>query len=242
MNYSSDLHTHTIVSGHAYSTLFENIDFCAKNGIEILGTSEHGPAMPNAPHYWYFGNLKVVPRVINGVTILRGCEANILDVDGNIDLNEYNTTHLDYLIASLHENVFSPNTLENNMNAVIKAVENNNKVEILGHLGNPCYEFDYETIVKFAKDKNIMIEINNSSMIGNSRKGSDSNCTKIAELCKKYGTKLILSSDAHICFSIGQFKESIDMLKSIDFPEELIMNDPKKLIAHLKSKGRLTDL
>lgn len=242
MKYSSDLHTHTIVSGHAYSTLLENVDFCAKNGIEILGTSEHGPAMPNSPHYWYFGNLKVVPRVINGVTILRGCEANILDTDGTIDLDEYNQTHLDYLIASFHENVFSPNTLENNMNALFKAVENNEKIEILGHLGNPAYEFDYEKIVKLAKDRDIMIEINNSSMLGNSRKGSDSNCTKIAELCKKYGAKIILNSDAHICFSIGQFKESIDMLKSIDFPEELIMNDPERLIAHLKNKGRLTDL
>ena len=49
MKYLSDLHTHTIVSGHAYTTLLENIDYCSKNGIKILGTSEHGPAMPGAP-------------------------------------------------------------------------------------------------------------------------------------------------------------------------------------------------
>ena len=41
MNYLSDLHTHTIVSGHAYTTLMENIDFCSKKGIKILGTSDH---------------------------------------------------------------------------------------------------------------------------------------------------------------------------------------------------------
>ena len=29
-----------------------------ENGIKILGTSEHAPSMPGAPHYWYFGNLK----------------------------------------------------------------------------------------------------------------------------------------------------------------------------------------
>ena len=28
MKYLSDLHTHTIVSGHAYTTLFENINYC----------------------------------------------------------------------------------------------------------------------------------------------------------------------------------------------------------------------
>ena len=70
MNYLSDLHTHTIVSGHAYTTLMENIDYCKKNGIKILGTSEHAPSMPGAPHYWYFGNLKILPRVINDVIIL----------------------------------------------------------------------------------------------------------------------------------------------------------------------------
>ena len=71
MKYLSDLHTHTIVSGHAYNTLFENIDYCAKQGIKILGTSEHAPAMPGAPHPWYFANLRVLPRVIKGVTILK---------------------------------------------------------------------------------------------------------------------------------------------------------------------------
>ena len=106
MNYLSDLHTHTIVSGHAYTTLMENIDFCSKKGIKILGTSDHGPTMPGSPHYWYFGNLKVVPRIINDVIILKGCEANILDVDGNIDIPNNAMKNLDYMIASFHEPVF----------------------------------------------------------------------------------------------------------------------------------------
>lgn len=242
MNYTSDLHTHTIVSGHAYTTLLENINFCAENGIKVLGTSEHGPSMPNAPHIWYFGNLRVVPRIINGVTLLKGCEANILDIEGNIDISKEGDTCLDYMIASFHEPVFNPSSLEENMMALFNTIDKNEKVEILGHLGNPHYDLDYEAIVKKAKEKNIMIEINNSSLMGASRKGSESNCIKIAELCKKHGTKLIISSDAHISFAIGQFDKAIEMLKNMDFPEELIMNEPDRLIRHLKSKGRLQDL
>lgn len=243
MNYSSDLHTHTIVSGHAYSTLLENIDHCSKNGIKILGTSEHGPKMPGAPHYWYFGNLKAVPRVINNVTILKGCEANILDVDGNLDMPKDLTTCLDYMIASFHEPLF-PMTLskEEKTSAILNTLDKNEKVEILGHLGNPNYVLDYETVVKKAKEKNIMIEINNSSLMGSSRKGSDVNCETIARLCKKHGTKVILTSDAHINTTIGNFEKGIELFKKIEMPEELIMNDPDKLIAHLKSKGRLSDL
>lgn len=242
MKYLSDLHTHSIVSGHAYSTLLENINYCAEKGIKILGTSEHAPSMPGAPHYWYFGNMKVVPRVINGVTILRGCEANILDIDGSLDMTDESSRNLDYMIASFHEPVFKPKSKEENTAAILNVMDKYDKVEILGHLGNPNYELDYEAIVKKAKEKNIMIEINNSSLLGSSRVGSDVNCKKVALLCREIGTKVILTSDSHINTCIGVFNKGIELLEEIQMPKELIMNDPEKLIAHLKSKGRLSDL
>ena len=242
MKYLSDLHTHSIVSGHAYTTLLENINYCAEKGIKILGTSEHAPSMPGAPHYWYFGNMKVVPRVINGVTILRGCEANILDIDGSLDMTDESSRNLDYMIASFHEPVFKPKSKEENTAAILNVMDKYDKVEILGHLGNPNYELDYEAIVKKAKEKNIMIEINNSSLLGSSRVGSDVNCKKVALLCREIGTKVILTSDAHINTCIGVFNKGIELLEEIQMPKELIMNDPEKLIAHLKSKGRLSDL
>ena len=239
MKYLSDLHTHSIVSGHAYSTLLENINYCAEKGIKILGTSEHAPTMPGAPHYWYFGNMKVVPRVINGVTILRGCEANILDIDGSLDMTDESSRNLDYMIASFHEPVFKPKSKEENTEAILNVMDKYDKVEILGHLGNPNYELDYEAIVKKAKEKNIMIEINNSSLLGSS---SDVNCKKVALLCREIGTKVILTSDSHINTFIGVFNKGIEVLEEIQMPKELVMNDPEKLIAHLKSKGRLSDL
>lgn len=243
MKYLSDLHTHTIVSGHAYSTLIENIDYCAKNGIKVLGTSEHAPLMPGAPHYWYFTNLITVPRVINGVTVLRGCEANILDVNGSLDLPLDGMRNLDYMIISFHEPTFaSGKTIEENTQAILNAMDKYDKVEILGHLGDPRYELDYDKVVQKAKEKDIMIEINNSSLLGGSRVGSNANCEKIALLCKKYKSKVILSSDAHINTKIGNFSKGIELFEKIDMPEELIMNDPEKLIAHLKNKGRLTDI
>ena len=87
-----------------------------------------------------------------------------------------------------------------------------------------------------------MVEINNSSLLGNSRRGSEINCKEIALLCKKIGTKIIVNSDAHISFAIGGFDKAIEMLEEIDFPEELIMNEPNKLIKHFKNKSKLHDL
>lgn len=241
--YKSDLHTHTVISGHAYSSLLENVNHCVEKGIKILGTSEHAPSMPGAPHKWYFGNMKVLPRYIKGVMILKGCEVNILNPSGEIDLEDEQYKHLDYMIASLHEPVFSPSFSEiETTSAILNAINRNKKIEIIGHLGNPNYSIDYKAIVEEAKKKDIMIEINSSSLSGSSRPGSYDNCKAIAKLCKEIGTKVILNSDAHFSSYIGEFNKGISLLKEVGMPEELIMNEPEKLINHLKNKGALNDL
>ena len=38
-----DVHTHTIASGHAYSTVQEMAQAAASKGIQILGITEHAP-------------------------------------------------------------------------------------------------------------------------------------------------------------------------------------------------------
>jgi len=93
-------------------------------------------------------------------------------------------------------------------------------------------------LVKKAKEKNVLIEINNSSSV-RSRMGSEKTCTKIALLCKEYGVKIVVNSDAHSCFQIGDFSAAEKMLKMIEMPEELIINKSKAdFLAFLKDKGK----
>lgn len=42
-----DLHTHTVASGHAFSTLKENIEEAAAKGLKAMGTSDHYSAIVN---------------------------------------------------------------------------------------------------------------------------------------------------------------------------------------------------
>ena len=91
------------------------------------------------------------------------------------------------------------------------------------HLGNPQFPLHYEEIVKAAKESNVALEINNSSLKG-SRKGSKPNCKKIAELCKKYDCLISLGTDSHISYDIGEFDEAISLLNDINFPESNIIN------------------
>lgn len=60
MKYHSvlDLHTHTIVSGHAYCTLREMAKAASEKGLELLGITEHAPKMPGTCHKFYFENLR----------------------------------------------------------------------------------------------------------------------------------------------------------------------------------------
>jgi putative hydrolase len=94
----ADLHTHSIASGHALSTIQENAQAAAKKGLEILGVTDHGPQTPGGPHVYYFYSLFALPDFLEGVRILRGVEANIIDGQGNLDLLEvttnFNNTHL----------------------------------------------------------------------------------------------------------------------------------------------------
>ena len=65
-----DMHTHTVASGHAYSTIHENVQFAKKHGIKILGMSDHGPDMLGGPQLYFFNNLTVAPVEIDGVRVL----------------------------------------------------------------------------------------------------------------------------------------------------------------------------
>lgn len=87
MKYLIDTHTHTIASGHAYNTIDEMTKKAAELGLQNLAITDHAPAMPGSSHKLYFSNLKVVPRRKFDVNRLIGCEVNIVDYDGKLDLS-----------------------------------------------------------------------------------------------------------------------------------------------------------
>ena len=62
-----DTHTHTVVSGHAFSTLLENLDFAAKRDLEGIVTSEHSEKAVSYTHLLaLFGHRENIKRLCNG--------------------------------------------------------------------------------------------------------------------------------------------------------------------------------
>ena len=119
-----DLHTHTVSSGHAFSTLKENIEEARKKGLLALGTSDHTSAMEGAPTPKFFSNYRAIGREILGVRIFRGVEANVMDYSGRLDMEEKLLQEMDYVIASLHSACIRPGTQEENTDALIGAMDN----------------------------------------------------------------------------------------------------------------------
>lgn len=223
--FKMDLHTHTIASGHGYSTLKENIEMAKKRGLLAYGLSEHGPAMPGGPHTFFFHNYKVIPRRDEALNVLCGIEANIMDMEGNLDLEPMYLEKMDYVIASMHIPCVKPGTKEENTACVLKVMDKP-YVNIIGHPDDGRYPLDYERIVRAAKEKKVLLELNNCSVGKNSpRKNCKENMREILRLCKEYGTPIIVGTDSHICGSIGDFTDAIRILEEVDFPAELIINE-----------------
>lgn len=219
-----DTHTHTLASGHAYGTIRENAQAAAKKGLEILAITDHAPKLWGSCQTIYFQNLKVVDRHAYDVELLMGVELNILDEQGNIDLPLRTLKQMDLTIASLHVPCITPGSREFNTEACINAMKNP-YVNILGHPDDPRYPVDYRALAQAAKEYEVLLELNNSSLRpGGSRKNARGFDAEMLKLCMEYQTPIVIGSDAHVDTDIGRHDEALELLEEIGFPEKLVVN------------------
>lgn len=240
MKIVADLHTHSLGSGHAYSPIEEMIKAAAKRGLKMLALTEHGPSMPGGPHLYYFYNIKVIPNFVEGVEILRGVEANIVDREGTIDLDDEHLEKLDWVLAGFHIVCSPEGSIEENTQALIKAIENP-RVDGVVHPGNPDFLIDPLPVVKAAKANGKVLEINNSSVRkgGSVRVGSRENCLKLATLAKEYGVQVMLNSDAHISFDVGRFDNALELALEVGLTEDNVLNTSlEKIKSFLARRGK----
>ena len=237
MKIVADLHTHTMASGHAYSTIMENICVAKEKGMQFLGVSEHAPALDDAPQESFFGNLKVIRKDWDALHVLHGAELNILNEYGDVDLSVETLHKLDYAIASLHYPVFPKERLSRCTDAAIAAMSNPN-VFILGHPDDDLMPLDYKALTHAAKHFHVALEVNNSSLCpGSFRMGAAENYHKMLKLAKNLEAPVIVSSDSHICYDVGNFTRALSLLDKLNFPKELVVNSSRlRLLDFLTSK------
>ena len=108
--------------------------------------------------------------------------------------------------------------------AVLGAIRNP-MIDIIGHPDDGIYPLDYEPVVEAAKETHTLLEVNNNSLNpAGSRKNTRGNLITMLELCKEYGQPVIMNSDAHVFSDVGRRDFSEELIRDLDFPEELIVN------------------
>lgn len=219
-----DIHTHTLVSGHAYSTAREMIQAAAQKGLELFGMSDHAPKMPGACSEMYFHNFRVIDRSAYGIEIVMGAELNILDYNGTIDLPEKVLNKMDFTIASMHDLCIKPGTIEQNTQAIVEAMKNP-YITVIGHPDDSYFPLNYPEIVAAAKEYHVLLEVNSSSLKPKShRQNARENAAVMLDLCRRHEVSVIIGSDAHIDLDAGNHHYAHELLAKLDFPEELVVN------------------
>ena len=232
----ADTHAHTIVSGHAYSTIREMASAAKRRGIQVQALTEHAPKMPGTCGLYYFQNLDVIPREMDGVRMLFGAELNIMDPEGNVDLPERVCEELDLAIASMHIPCFGEGRSEDEVMRAYEAVMKKPYVKIIGHPDDSRFPTDYERLVKMAKETGTLLELNNSSLRPASfRVGTRENLLTMLDLCRQYDVAVTTGSDAHVDVDAGNFCYVSKLLEYCNFPEDLVVTtDPEQLKRYLQ--------
>lgn len=264
--YACDIHTHTLFSRHAYSTIGECVAAAKAAGLELLGSTDHYSAMISAASptnpaylrdYQHFINFEVWPREWDGIYVMRGVEADIVDLDGHLfgwdvalregitgrafdsesSLQEQVWRDIDYAIASIHDQTFAAGaTLAQTTSMYVRALEDP-KVLALGHPGRAGVPFDIDTVLAAAKDLGKLIEINEHSFVPQYGQKRQSVCRRIAERCAELGVMISVATDAHIACDVGRFSATHALLEEIRFPQELIATRGKAAFMDAASKA-----
>lgn len=250
-----DPHTHTIASGHGFSTIEENARHAAERGLEAIGMADH-----YSPHftpmrddkYPQFGpmlNMAALPKVIHGVRILASAEIDIVDTDGHLftwDVELPYGPHKgrsvldgllstrEFAIAGVHDFRNARSTSKADGTRMYCNVLRTPGVHAISHPGRAGVPFDVKEVVQVAKETGVMLEINDHSFDFGPEVHAF--CREIATTCAELEAPVIVSSDAHSAFFVGVFDKALSMLAEIGFPQSLIANESlEKLMRQVES-------
>lgn len=229
----ADLHMHSILSGHAFGTIRELAAVAAERGMKVIGVTEHGPGIPGTCDPIYFRNICDAPRELYGVEMLYGSEVNVL-IGGKLSMDDRHLQCLDYGAVGIHGLCYENEGVVKNTDNVIACMEHP-KIKFITHPDDDRYPVDYVALVQGAKENNVALELNNSSL---RKPWLRPNCLQnyrtMIPLCMEYGVPVIVNSDSHDPSAVGDFVLAYKLLEELGVGDEWIVNnDLEKLKAFL---------
>lgn len=210
---AGDLHMHTTWSDGA-ATLRTMVEAAAARGYSYMAVTDHSPStgvVPGLDADALRAQAAEIARVqpdFPGITILRGCEVDILP-DGSLDLDDDTLSTLDIVLVSIHSAMAMSRARMTDR--VIKAMENP-LVDVLCHptgrkLGrrNP-YPLETTAVLEAARDLDVAIEVNGSPRrLDLDHRG--------LWLCGELGVRVVVSSDAHSVARLDNMRYGVDLAR-----------------------------
>lgn len=243
----ADYHTHSTYSGDGKSTMEENVQAAIAKGLKVLAISDHGPG-----HLGYGIKYKKYPQMRDEIdrlsekypeiTLLLGIEANVMDEEGHLDIDEAFLKYNDILLAGYHfgsspkdklsdvkihwynfmsrkSNYYFEKARELNTKAFMKAIEQY-PIHILTHPGakGPAHLVQ---VAEVAKKRGTALEINNSH--------GHLSFEEIVQV-KDSGCLFSINSDAHKAENIGRFEKAIERAVRAGVSAEQVLNAREDLM------------
>ena len=246
-----DYHTHSVYSRnkHGKGTVLENASVAADKGLKQIAITDHG-----FNHQFFGIKRKQIPQLqedilnakeITGVDILLGVEANLISLDGDVDVREEDYEFLDILAMGYHKmakkqtfkdmmlldwsNIFSKafkpskERINRNTTAFLKTLDKY-PLDVITHL-NYGFETDTIAVAKMAKQKGVLIELN-GKRINFSEEEID--------IMVSEGVKFIVSSDAHKPERVGEVNNAMNLIYRKNIPLSQVVNIDKLPKFHKK--------
>lgn len=240
MQLFADWHTHTVYSdGHG--TPEDVVAAAARRGLAQVAITDHGPRgmFIGVKDAWIYRDIKKQAVQLSekyAVQVLVGAEANIVDLDGALDLPREVIEELDILIAGLHPQVWCkpwwrtitwilPNVLgkkisplrkvmrKANTAAMVAAVHNNP----LAFVSHPSLmmEVDLDEVARACAGTGCAMEIN---------AGHHYDQDGVVQAALRWGVNLVVNSDAHFPETVGVVAEGIELLDKYQVSPDQVLN------------------
>ncbi|OCL25413.1 histidinol-phosphatase [Orenia metallireducens] len=244
MQLYADYHTHTLYS-HGTGSIRANIEVAIEKGLKEIAISDHGPASRSIGRLGVRDSATLLEvkkevdkydRLYPEIKVLAGVEANIISIDGKLDVPEFILKELDKVLVGFHlfikpasfrdgveiilNNVIvdklkiNQEQIRYRNTEILINVLNNYDIDIITHPGYRV-DIDTKTLAKVAVERGVVLEINSSHGYMTE---------EYIRMAVEEGAKFTLGSDAHSPEKVGAVEAAMLVAQKVGLTAEDIIN------------------
>lgn len=239
---TADYHTHTFYSD-GVGSIEQNVESAREKGLHSIGITDHGfyhvaHGIKRKQVAKMRAEIERLKAKYPDIEILLGVEANLINLNGDLDLKESDLKLFDYVIFGVHKLACSfrkpssiwftlmnflckksPKRIQKVTNSYILALKKY-PVKLVVH-PNYAVWVDVGKLAKSAKEQGVWIELNGKRI---------DMSTSEAQALVNSGVTLVIGSDAHKPERVAECSIPAEFIEKNDIPLDRIIN--------IKTKGK----